>query len=173
MPVGEIKNVLLPPKKFSANVNWTLRLDCGGRGPEMSNKDIQNSHETLIQGMLSRYLPKRNAGFANIKGPHLDEDALAAFTEGTVNEREAGPMITHLVDCSFCRHVTADLIRLNAEFADETIPAVPASEPAGISEVLSGLFSKIFGTTDGAVFAHNEDEEEESSEDEEEERIEN
>ena len=116
--------------------------------------------------MLSRYLPMRNAGFANIKGPHLDEDALAAFTEGTVNEREAGPMITHLVDCSFCRHVTADLIRLNAAFAEETVPAVPANESAGISEVLSGLFSKIFGTTDGAVFAHNEDEEQTEPENE-------
>jgi len=137
----------------------------------MANKETQYSHEMIIQGMLSRYLPKRNAGFAHIKGPHLDEDALTAFTEGTVNEREAGPMITHLVDCSFCRHVTADLIRLNTAFADDTatVPAVPAGEPAGISEVLSGLFSKIFGTTDGAVFAHNEDEAAEENEEKKEE----
>lgn len=139
----------------------------------MANKETQNSHETIIQGLLSSYLPKRNAGFASIKGPHLDEDALAAFTEGTVNEREAGPMITHLVDCSFCRHVTADLIRLNAAFADEAVPAIPAGEPMGISDVLNGLFSKIFGTTDGAVFAHNEDEEETGPEDEGEEPKEN
>jgi hypothetical protein len=45
--------------------------------------------------------------------------------------------------------------------------SVPSAEPTKVSEVLSGLFSKIFGTTDGAVFAHNETEGSEEDKDEE------
>jgi hypothetical protein len=135
----------------------------------MANKETLYSQETIIQGMLGRYLKVRNAGFKDIKGPHLDENELTAFTEGNLSEREASPIVSHLVDCSFCRNVTVELVRLDLAFADDTgtVPITSAAEPASISEVLSGLFSKIFGTSDGAVFAHQEDEEEKSDEDEE------
>jgi hypothetical protein len=42
--------------------------------------------------------------------------------------------------------------------ADEDMRPASASEPHKLSEVLSGLLNKIFGTADGAVFAHNEKE---------------
>jgi hypothetical protein len=68
--------------------------------------------------------------------------------------------VSHLVECSFCRHVTSELVRLDLAFADEQVHvAVEESQPSRISEVLSGLFAKIFGTSDSAVFAHHETEE--------------
>ena len=116
-----------------------------------------------MQGLIGRYLRARSANDKNsaAKGPHLDNDSLAAFTEGNLSELEARPMMSHLVDCSFCRHVTAELIRLDMAFADN--PAITrlaeTSEPSKVSAVLNGLLSKIFGTSDGAVFAHNEKDE--------------
>ena len=127
-----------------------------------------NPQEIKIQGLIDRYLATRPK--SNLSGSHLDQDTLTAFTEGTLSEREATPLVMHLADCSFCRHISAELIRLDLEMAEE-MPAAAApsmaAEPAKISEVLSNLFAKIFGTTD-AVFAHEEKDEDADSEKEEE-----
>lgn len=69
-----------------------------------------------------------------------------------------------MVDCSFCRHITAELVRLDLEFADEPAPARSSAEsaqPSKISEVLSGLLAKMFGTSENAVFAHEDKEKKE------------
>lgn len=130
----------------------------------MENKGYMTPQEAAMEGLVGRYLKVRSASDMNgsATGPHLDHDSLAAFTEGNLTEREAKPIVSHLVDCSFCRHVTAELIRLDVAFAESpaVAPASQTAEPSKVSEVLSGLLSKIFGTTDGAVFAHNEKDEE-------------
>lgn len=129
----------------------------------MENTGQLEPEEIKIQGLLDRFLISRSAerDASAAPGNHLDDDSLAAFAEGNLSKREAAPIVSHLVDCSFCRHITAELVRLDMEFAsaDEIVrPAAIASEPAKVSEVLSGLLSRIFGTSDGAVFAHNEEE---------------
>lgn len=128
----------------------------------MENKGNFNPQEIQIQGLLDRYLRSRSAKnhSAELEN-HLDEDALTAFVEGNLGQRETRPILNHLVDCSFCLHVTAELVKLDFAFASEEI-TVPVAEaaPSKISEVLSGLLSRIFGTNDGAVFAHHETEEE-------------
>ena len=129
----------------------------------MENKGHMTTQEATMQGLIGRYLKVHSAGSrgAAASSPHLDNDSLAAFTEGNLSELEARPMVSHLVDCSFCRHVTAEIIRLDLAFADSPVTmAAEKSEPSRVSEVLSGLFTKIFGTSDGAVFAHNEKDEE-------------
>jgi hypothetical protein len=117
-----------------------------------------NPQQIKIQGLIDQYL-KLRVGPAASEGTHLDENSLAAFAEGSLNEREAKPIVSHLVACSFCRHISAELVRLDLAFAEnEAIaPAAENREPSRVSEVLSGLLSRIFGTTDGAVFAHTED----------------
>lgn len=131
----------------------------------MESKGNINPQEAAMQNLVGRYLIARSAAEFNraADGPHLDHDSLAAFTEGGLSEREAKPVVSHLVDCSFCRHVTAELIRLDMAFAENPAAAAitETAEPSRVSEVLSGLVSRIFGTTDGAVFAHNEEEEDE------------
>lgn len=124
--------------------------------------------ENIIQGLLDRYLRQRPSG----SGPalalenHLDDDSLTAFVEGNLSDRQARPMVAHLVDCSFCRHVTTELVRLDLAFAEsEAVETrVETSEPSRVSEVLSGILSRIFGSNDGAVFAHQENDSEEDSE---------
>lgn len=129
----------------------------------MANATNLNPEETKIQSLLGRYLNARSSAeqAMNIGVDHLDEDALSSFIEGGLSEREARPMLSHLVDCTFCRHMTTELVRLDLAFADTVEVRVPVQEqePAKISQVLNGILTRIFGTRDGAVFAHHESEE--------------
>ena len=131
----------------------------------MSNIDKMNPQETNIQGILAEYLTSRKP--SNPPTGHLDQDTLAAFTEGNLSELEARPAVSHLVDCSYCRHITAELVRLDLEFAEEPAPVrSQAAQPSKISEVLSGVLAKMFGTSENAVFAH-EDKDKEAEKDKE------
>ncbi len=129
-----------------------------------------NPQELQIQGLVDRFLNVRTANnnLAN-ENRHLDEDMLSAFVEGNLNQREASPIVSHLVDCSFCRNVTAELVRLDMAFEGEEVRAVEtqAEQPSKISEVLNGLLARIFGSNDATVFAHQEDEEKDEEKDEE------
>ncbi len=127
---------------------------------------IENKIQELqIQGLVDRFLKLRNFETSADRPDHLDEDTLAAFVEGTLNRREATPVVSHLVNCSFCRHITTELVRLDMAFAEEAAPLMAeAKEPSRVSDVLNNLISKIFGTSDQAVFAHSEDEKEDEKE---------
>jgi hypothetical protein len=136
----------------------------------MTNKGHTITQEIKIQGLIDRYLHFRsaNTSFSDQEN-HLDEDSLTAFVEGKLGEHESPTIIKHLIDCSFCLHVTGDLAKLNAVFAeDEAIIPIAAKEPTKISEVLNGLLSRFFGTSDNAVFAHQEKEEDKPDEHEQE-----
>jgi hypothetical protein len=130
-----------------------------------------NSPENMrVEDLVGRYLISRRIlkSSAAETSVHLEDDSLATFVEGTISQRELGPVVRHLVDCGFCLHKTAELVRLDLELADSNDFArlAETSEPSKISSVLSDLFSKIFGTNDGAVFAHEEKEEADSESDE-------
>lgn len=126
----------------------------------MANESNIGPQEAAIQNLVGQFLNARSGGEFNraADGPHLDQDTLAAFTEGALSEREAKPIVSHLVDCSFCRHVTAELVRLDMAFEETPVESriAETTEPSKVSEVLGGLISRIFGTSDNAVFAHEE-----------------
>jgi hypothetical protein len=111
-----------------------------------------------IQGLLDGYLRFRSNTIES-QGNHLDDDSLSAFVEGRLSEAEAKPVTSHLVGCGFCRNVTAELVKLDFALADDNIHSV-ASQPTKVSEVLDGFFAKLFGSSIGEVFAHQESDEE-------------
>ncbi|HUF03490.1 MAG TPA: hypothetical protein VMM38_04870 [Aridibacter sp.] len=127
----------------------------------MNSKGI--NRDELFRELIGGYL-RANPSSAQFKdGDHIDGDTIAAFVEGNLSDREARPLNSHLVDCSFCRHRSAELIRLDLEFAEETAKAPEAqAAPTKVSDVLSGILGKILGAGEGAVFAHQEDEAEDS-----------
>lgn len=126
----------------------------------MINKGQINAEEIKIQGLLDRFLRVRSAN-KNFNDSHLDEDSLTAFVEGKISERESQTIVQHLTDCSFCLYITGELAKMNAVFAEDLVVVPnPTKEPMKISEVLGGIMSRIFGTNDGAVFAHEEKKEE-------------
>lgn len=122
------------------------------------------SKENLeVHALLDRYLASRRTlkSSAAETSAHLDDDALSTFVEGALTQRELAPLVTHLIECEFCVHKTAELVRLDLELADVTGTTLigESPQPQRISAVLSELFSRIFGTSDAAVFAHEEKEE--------------
>jgi hypothetical protein len=128
----------------------------------MGSTDKINIADARLGGLLGQYLrqPSRSDSSRDLSD-HLDEDTLTAFTEGNLTVREGGPVVGHLADCSFCRHKTADLVRLDLAFADTEVVYAGAEsrEPAKVSEVLSGILARLFGSGESAVFAHEETEE--------------
>jgi hypothetical protein len=128
-------------------------------------KTTTTTEDLMIQGLLGNYLRFSSANAIISNDKHLDDDSLTAFVEGNLSERESTPIVSHLVDCSFCRHVTAELVKLDFAFAGEEAPVpVAQSAPTSVSDVLNNLLSRIFGTSDSAVLAHQEPEEKEDEE---------
>ena len=127
----------------------------------MENTGRNHPLDIKIQGLLDRFLKVRSVeNVAVASQDHLDEDTLSAFVEGNLKEREAKPIVSHLVDCSFCKKITTELVRLDLAF--ESAPqreAAPETQPTKIADVLGGILNRIFGSNDGAVFAHHEKEE--------------
>ncbi len=133
----------------------------------MENNGQKKFEGVEIQELLDTYLHLRNPenGWKAADGQHLDEDHLTAFVEGNLVAREVEPVIRHLVNCSFCRHISVELIKLDLAFADdETKVFIQEKSPAKASGILSDMLARIFGTTDSTVFAHQEKEEEQSEE---------
>jgi hypothetical protein len=128
----------------------------------MKQENINNEN-IKIQALLESYLRFRSAAAKTqtAAGSHLDEDSLAAFVDGDLTARENNSFLAHLVECSFCLHKTAELSQLRAAFEEEAYePISETSQTTKVSEVLSNLFSRLFGSTEGVVFAHEEKPEE-------------
>ena len=124
----------------------------------MNNWKNLDSQEMRIQELIDRVLKTKQANKLNIEENHLDDDTLTIFIEGKSSEKESKSIIKHLVECSFCRHITAELIKLDFAFAETDIKVTTdENQPSKISDVLSGVISKIFGSNKEAVFAHQED----------------
>ncbi|MEZ5305932.1 MAG: zf-HC2 domain-containing protein [Pyrinomonadaceae bacterium] len=137
----------------------------------MENNGQMTLNEQKIQAALGSFIRARGhqAG-TSVETAHLDEDLLTTFVEGNLTESEARPIVNHLAGCSYCLHVSAELLKLSEVFAEEPAAIVSSSveAPTSIGEVLSGILSRIFGSTEGAVFAHEEKEAEEDDASEEE-----
>jgi hypothetical protein len=92
---------------------------------------------------------------------HLDEDALNAFVEGRLGEREAAPVIKHLVACGYCRRATSQLVRLAAETgpAPAHTPDTMTEEeegPGRIRRFLEDLASRVLpSSAEDTVFAYH------------------
>lgn len=111
-----------------------------------------------IRRMVHLHLRRRAKTAPSIApDQHLDDDLLSSFTEGRLNENESAPVVKHLIACSFCRHITAQLIRLDSEVGESkvTIPVTP-EDPGRIRRMLEDLGSRVFAPSDDeAVFAYH------------------
>ena len=121
-----------------------------------SNREIEAMRRMIHQHLQSRALDAPPM----LMGVHLDEDALNAFVEGRLSERESAPIIKHLVACSYCRHATSQLVRLESETvlapATTALDARPTEEPGRIRRLLEDLASRVMPSDDEeTVFAYH------------------
>lgn len=90
---------------------------------------------------------------------HLDDDSMAAFVEGRLEDAEARPIISHLVNCASCLHLTAQLIRYEAETDDVSSASVPDESAGPLRRFFDRLASGVVPTLgEDVVFAYNEKE---------------
>ncbi len=122
---------------------------------EKNSKEIETAR-MMIGRHLRRHAAASTTATSSM-GAHLDDDAAAAFIEGRLGDREAAPMISHLVDCSACRRMTVELTR----FAIEAEPAIetPASDlppqTGRLRRLLEDLAARVLpASNDDAVFAY-------------------
>jgi hypothetical protein len=112
----------------------------------------------MVQAHLQRH-ELEGGPFGSAAGAHLDEDALSAFVEGCLGERESAPLIKHLVACGFCRRITSQLIRLDDELGalDETVGKIEVEdEPGRLRRFLADIAARALPSNeDDAVFAYH------------------
>lgn len=109
----------------------------------------------MIHGHLLRRAETGATAGSYFAGAHLDEDALSAFVEGRLSDRESAPIISHLVACNSCRRFTAELVRLDFEVGStESSAPPPQTEPGRIRRLLEDLASRVLPESD-EVFAYH------------------
>lgn len=119
-----------------------------------SNREIEAMRHMIHQHLQGRAM----ASEPMLLDMHLDEDALSAFVEGRLSDRESAPLIKHLIACGYCRHATSQLVRLEAETAQAVASAedlVP-EEPGLIRRLLEDLAARVLPSSqEDTVFAYH------------------
>ena len=117
-----------------------------------SNREIEAMRRMIHQHLQGRAM----VAPPMLMDAHLDEDALNAFVEGRLNERESAPIIKHLVACNYCRHATSQLVRLDSEIGIAQTPTPAQEEPGRIRRLLEDLAARVLPSSDeDAVFAYH------------------
>jgi hypothetical protein len=119
------------------------------------NREIE-----AMRRMIQQHLQTRALATPPIQTDvHLDEDALNAFVEGRLSQRESAPIIKHLVACGYCRQATSQLVRLETETviaSSQTPLASQEEEPGRIRRLLEDLSSRVLPSSEeDAVFAYH------------------
>jgi len=116
-----------------------------------------NKESDRLRRIVHGHLRRASLAPTSTVGGHLDEDALSAFVEGRLSEAESAPFIKHLVSCTSCRHITAQLVRLDTELSGHETPVtVSTEEPGRIRRLLADLAARVLPSTeDNAVFAYH------------------
>ena len=96
---------------------------------------------------------------------HPDDDSLCAFIEGRLDEAGSTHIVSHLIMCGSCRHITAQVTRLDSQVLDSPVNDSPLidqydspldeSEPGRLRSLLEGLASRVFPESqEDVVFAY-------------------
>ncbi len=131
---------------------------------ETDNRDFPRAAiSRIVAERLKLRLASENPSVAATE--HLDPDTMAAFVEGRFDDAEARPLISHLVNCASCLHLTAELIRYESE-TEGTSSATLPDESAGplrrfFDRLATGALPQF---TEDTVFAYNEKDKESEAE---------
>jgi anti-sigma factor RsiW len=84
---------------------------------------------------------------------HPDADSMTSFLEGRLESDDSRALVSHLVQCSSCRHLSAQLARADDEVSDRV---GPEKESPFMDGLLDRLRSSFALSTEDAVFAYEE-----------------
>lgn len=115
-----------------------------------------NAETEAIRQLIDRRLKTRLSAEAVVAhfDDHLDDDSMAAFVEGRLEENESSSLISHLVQCSSCRYTTAQLVRLESQVDPES-EATADESPGRMRSFIENLAARITPSfEEDAVFAY-------------------
>lgn len=149
-------------QKFSAKIS-ECGVNLAGELKKVKQEQFNQENQQIGQ-LLGAFLKGKKS--ETPAAAHLDEDSISAFVDGALSNREAEPIMKHLVGCSPCRKITTQLARL-AEELNEQPEAISSAAPqtSRLQQFLQTLGLSSLGLGDEAVFAHNDSAEENKKED--------
>ena len=118
-----------------------------------------------IRRLIDARLKARTRQDAEARGvaAHPDEDSINAFVEGWLEESKSKSLISHLVSCPSCLHLTAQLIRLDPA-TEETTSSTLDVEPGPLQRFFDRLASGVTPIQEDAVFAYQDNAESDDGE---------
>ena len=88
---------------------------------------------------------------------HPDEDMVNALVEGRLEDNESAVLISHLVGCAPCLHLTSELLRAEPEMDEVSSSAEPAAEPGPLRRFLDRFAGSLTPSIEeDVVFAYGE-----------------
>lgn len=97
----------------------------------------------------------RSNNEVEVVGDHPDEDTICAFIEGRLEEAASSEMVSHLIVCSSCRHITAQSTRLDSQITAEYDAPVDEAGPGRLRTMLEGLAARVIPESqEDVVFAY-------------------
>lgn len=120
------------------------------------NQPNGNLEQAIIARMVEARLRARVTG-APAPASHPDADLITALVEGKIEGQDSRVMITHLVDCASCLHLTAELIRAEPEMNEVSSSVEIKEEPSRLRRFLDRLADEMIPSAgEAAVFAYEE-----------------
>jgi len=131
-----------------------------------AEKQKGDSQVAAIRRLIDARLKARTRqdAAARAVAAHPDEDVINAFVEGWLEESKSKSLISHLVTCPSCLHLTAQLIRFDPATEDVVSPSTAADQgplQRFFERLATGMMPSI---QEDAVFAYQDKGETESAE---------
>ncbi len=123
----------------------------------MKHEDWQNlDAEQLAIARMVEVRLRSNAVRAETSSTHPDSDLMNSFVEGRLESDQEQFLISHLVKCSSCRQLTAQLARATPDENEVGNAIAPIEEPSLVDGLIERLRRSFVPSTDDAVFAYQE-----------------
>jgi hypothetical protein len=134
------------------------------KSPEHQNSELTPANVGRLIVLCLKARLSQGTSSASVT-PHPNEDLINAFVEGQLSEAESHYLVSHLVECATCLHLTAELIR-HEPVTHEINSLSPIEEqPGPLQRFIDSLVNGVPTLNEDAVFAYQEKEETDPSED--------
>lgn len=126
--------------------------------PEQENHDSETLViRRLIEARLKTRL--RDEALSADSIAHPDDDVISAFMEGRLDTGESVSIVSHLVNCATCLHLTADLVRFEPDLNDLDSAETLGQYPGPLRIFLDRIAEGVIPSGGDAVFAYEEKDE--------------
>lgn len=124
-------------------------------------QQIQDSETVFIRQLIELRLKARlrDEALSTAEIAHPDDDVVSAFMEGRLDPAESLSIVSHLINCAICLHLTADLIRFEPAINEFEGAGSLDQSPGPLRVFLDRIAQGVIPSGGDAVFAYQEKDE--------------